>query len=450
MEPTTSADLETVAAEKSEILSQEAQDRKPEIQALATGNDSSEASRGVKRPADDNEGPDKADEMEVDGGDESNDVDITTEADKPLSKNQLRKLKRRKLWEDQREDRKEKRKEKRHNKQERKRIERETEIAQAAEEGREPVLNQQRERNRNPQTKTPVPVTVILDCQFEEYMFEKEQISLSSQVTRCYSDNRMATHPINLCISSYGGKMQERFETTLKNHHQKWKGITFAEEDFVATAQAAKELMAGPQGGSIIDVLKPTEAGDSLSLMLPEPDAKPKRNAAVPTPEPEPEDVDRSIVYLTADSPYTLERLEPNTSYVVGGIIDRNRHKGLCYKVARERKVRTAKLPIGEYMVLHDRHVLATNHVVEIMLRWLELGDWGAAFMKVIPTRKGGKLKDDADEPEDAARDEEDAEDAEDVEEETAETEAAAPPASTDKVQDSEASTGAATTAATD
>ena len=40
-----------------------------------------------------------------------------------------------------------------------------------------------------------------------------------------------------------------------------------------------------------------------------------------------------------------------------------------------------------------SRFVLATNHVCEIMLRWLELGAWGEAFMKVMPKRKGGVLK---------------------------------------------------------
>ncbi|KAF7541381.1 hypothetical protein G7054_g635 [Neopestalotiopsis clavispora] len=419
MDQTTSGGLETVAAEKSEIQAQEQQDHVPAIQSLASNGASEEANRGVKRAADDEAG---AEQQEVD---ESQDVQITTEGDaaeKPLSKNQQRKLKRQKMWEEKKQDRALKRKEKRHTQQERRRLERDEEIAKAAEEGRAPVLSR-KARNRDPKKKTQVPVSIIIDCQFEDKMFEKEQISLSSQVTRSYSDNRMAQYPVHLAVSSWGGKLEERFDSTLRAQYKQWKGVSFVKEDFVGAAKAASEIMAGEQGGTVIDVLKPTESGDSLFLGEMAPTGRAKKNDPTPQPEPEAEDVDKSIVYLTADSPYVLDRLEPNTSYVIGGIIDRNRYKGLCYQVARERNVRTAKLPIGEFMVLHDRHVLATNHVVEIMLRWLELGDWGAAFMQVIPMRKGGKLKDDVEGSEAAAEDQEAEEDEAD---EVAEADAAA------------------------
>ena len=99
------------------------------------------------------------------------------------------------------------------------------------------------------------------------------------------------------------------------------------------------------------------------------------------------------VVYLTSDSPYTLDRLQPYSTYIVGGLVDKNRHKGICYKTACDRGIKTAKLPIGEFMEMQSRFVLATNHVVEIMVRWLESGDWGESFVKVMPKRKGGVLK---------------------------------------------------------
>jgi tRNA (guanine9-N1)-methyltransferase len=99
------------------------------------------------------------------------------------------------------------------------------------------------------------------------------------------------------------------------------------------------------------------------------------------------------IIYLTSDSPHTLDRLQPYSTYIIGGLVDKNRHKGICYKIACDRGIKTAKLPIGEFMEMQSRFILATNHVVEIMVRWLECGDWAESFVKVMPKRKGGVLK---------------------------------------------------------
>ncbi|KAI1359158.1 tRNA-methyltransferase-domain-containing protein [Xylaria arbuscula] len=357
----------------------------------ANANAQSTEQRGVKRPAEDDLlNDDTGDNNAPHGTDSAEPVDASDE-NKPLSKNQQKKLKRQRLWEEGREGRRLRRIDKRHDRQARRRAEKEEEIAAAQAEGRQPVLRGDRKRHRS-MTGCQVPIGIIIDCQFEKYMNDAELISLSSQVTRCYSDNRGALHPAHLYISSYGGHLKERNETILKNHHLKWKNIHFFEGDFVEAAKDAKDRMMGPQGGQVIDLLKQSSTDEKASIESSAP--KP-----TPVPEPEGEDVDKSIFYLTADSPYTLERLEPNTCYVIGGIIDKNREKGLCYKVARGKKVRTAKLPIGEYMILQHRHVLATNHVLEIMLKWLETGDWGKAFMEIIPKRREGKLKTNEDTP---------------------------------------------------
>jgi tRNA (guanine9-N1)-methyltransferase len=296
---------------------------------------------------------------------------------KPLSKNQLKRLKRQQQWEAYKETRKAKRKEKRHEKQARKRAEREAKIAEAEAAGIDPATVLQ---TKEPWKHRPVPVTFIIDCDFEQYMRDHEIVSLSSQLVRSYAMNRKSKYQAGLHFSSWKGKLKERFETVLRNAHKNWKNVGFHEGDFREAAKQAQEQMAGPHGGEMIDLIKPS--GDSTAATDP-----------IPEGEEEGDDVDKSIVYLTSESPYTLERLEANTSYVIGGIVDKNREKGLCYKRAKDFKVRTAKLPIGEYMAMQSRYVLTTNQVVEIMAKWLECGDWGKAFLDVIPKRKGGTLK---------------------------------------------------------
>ncbi|KAK0649377.1 guanine-1-methyltransferase-domain-containing protein [Cercophora newfieldiana] len=299
----------------------------------------------------------------------------------PMSKNQLKRLRRQQQYLEYKEERKVKRKDKRHARQERKRAERDAKIAEAEAAGIDPetVLKSQVEVWHPKQ----VPVAFVIDCDFEAYMREPEIVSLSSQVTRSYSQNRKARYPGHLFVSSWGGKLKTRFETTLEKAHERWKNVHILEGDFREAARQAKELMAGEQGGEVIDLIAPRESDPAVIYS--------DGDGSVP-PEADKE-LDQSVVYLSSEAPYTLKRLEPNTTYIIGGLVDRNREKGLCYKRAKDCKVRAAKLPIGEYMKMQDRFVLTTNQVIEIMSKWLECGDWAEAFLNIIPKRKGGTLK---------------------------------------------------------
>jgi len=304
----------------------------------------------------------------------------------PLSKSQQKRLKRKQMWEDQKESRKKIRKEKKANQKAQRRAAREARIEEAVAAGVDREVAREAEKPVKRQ-KQLVPVSIILDCDFEEYMRESELVSLSSQITRCYSDNRNAEYRTHLLVCSWKGFLQRRFETVLNNSHQRWETCHFVQDDFVQAGKQAQELMRLPSGGLMIDLLRTTDDLQALRLDLHQTSQESPRLRAEETAS------DPSIVYLTSDSPYTLDRLEPYTSYVIGGIVDKNREKGLCYKRAMERGVRTAKLPIGDYMVMASRQVLTTNQVVEIMLKWLASGDWAVAFDEVIPKRKGGKLK---------------------------------------------------------
>ena len=297
----------------------------------------------------------------------------------PLSKNQQKKLKRDELWEAGRDARKTKRKEKIKEKKLQKRAAREggllasprkvTAIPNAS--GCIHPLNARIERPKLRQF-VQLPITFILDCSFDSLMNDKERKSLGSQITRVYSDNHKAPYQAHLAISSFGGHLKERFDSVLSGNYHSWKNVRFLDVDFVQAAEQAQTWMQSKQGGKMAGVFE-----------TPNPIQPAQHEKALET----------ETVYLTSDSPNTLTKLRPYSTYIIGGLVDRNRHKGVCYKAAMNSGMKTAKLPIGDYLQMASRFVLATNHVAEIMLRWLELGDWGKAFLEVIPKRKGGRLK---------------------------------------------------------
>ena len=64
-----------------------------------------------------------------------------------------------------------------------------------------------------------------------------------------------------------------------------------------------------------------------------------------------------NLVYLTADSETVLDELDPTKVYIIGGLVDRNRLKGITMKKAEEQGILTAKLPIGTYMKMSTSQV---------------------------------------------------------------------------------------------
>ncbi|KAF2429656.1 hypothetical protein EJ08DRAFT_650308 [Tothia fuscella] len=255
---------------------------------------------------------------------------------------------------------------------------------------------------------TQLPVTIIFDCSFDDLMFEQEIKSLASQITRCYSDNSRGRYKAHLVVSGFkeGTRLRERFEGPLEGQYRKWKGMRFFEEGFVEVAGMAREWMRNEEHGGVIEgALKNAVQGDQQEKSSSgvdgiedntknSGDMQDDSNPPVTTDQPpDHSHQEGEIIYLSAESDNTLTTLKPYSTYIIGGLVDRNRHKGICFKSANDKGIKTAKLPIGEFLQMNSRYVLTTNHVNEIMLKWLECGDWGEAFMKVIPKRKGGELR---------------------------------------------------------
>ena len=300
-----------------------------------------------------------------------------------MSKNQLKKLLKREKWEKERDLRRLQRREKMADKK----VRRQAMVEEARAKGGEEAVKELRKGWEGLRAKhrksTLLPFTIIIDCGYDELMNPKERVSLSSQLTRSYSENTRAKWRSNLMFSSFDKLLKDRFDNVLPAH-KNWKGIKIIQEDFMSAAEMAKGFMGPPRGGRF--------AGPFAGMT----DAKPE---------------DGEIIYLSSDSDNTLTELKPYDTYIIGGLVDKNRHKAVCYKSAMAKGIKTAKLPIGDYIQMASRSVLTTNHVVDIMLKWLELGDWGEAFMKVLPQRKGGKLRTESNEAGDGDEAEEDHED---------------------------------------
>ncbi|PXF43893.1 tRNA (guanine(9)-N1)-methyltransferase [Gracilariopsis chorda] len=100
----------------------------------------------------------------------------------------------------------------------------------------------------------------------------------------------------------------------------------------------------------------------------------------------------KRLVYLTHDAEDVLETLDPSDVYVIGGLVDRNRLKGVTRQKADALSLRSARLNLNENIsIQHGTPVLTVNHCVEILLHTANGLSWKDAYLKVLPLRKGVK-----------------------------------------------------------
>ncbi|XP_072898517.1 tRNA methyltransferase 10 homolog A [Hemitrygon akajei] len=239
----------------------------------------------------------------------------------PISKRQMKKLMREKQWQDLKEQRKQKRKEKKL----KKKLERQTRIEDGIEEST---------KKRFKKDIIPSNVRVALDCSFDSLMVLKDVKKLHNQIQRCYAENRRATHPVKMFLTSHSGQLKKNMDENDKGWVN-WKGITVTSNHFS-------------------EIIKKED-----------------------------------LIYLTSDSPNVLNELDASKAYVIGGLVDHNHHKGLTYDNALKLGIAHAQLPLGNYVKMNSRKVLTVNHVFEIILAYLEKQDWEKAFFTVLPQRKG-------------------------------------------------------------
>ncbi|XP_034627943.1 tRNA methyltransferase 10 homolog A [Trachemys scripta elegans] len=194
--------------------------------------------------------------------------------------------------------------------------------------------NEGSDRKRIRRDVVPSTLRLIIDCSFDNLMVLKDVKKLHKQIQRCYAENRKALHPVQFYLTSHGGQLKNNMNENDKGWVN-WKDIHISSEHY-------NELIKK-----------------------------------------------EDLVYLTSDSPDVLNELDETKAYVIGGLVDHNHHKGITYKKALEHGIGHAQLPLGNFVKMNSRKVLAVNHVFEIILSYLEKKNWKEAFFSVLPPRKG-------------------------------------------------------------
>ncbi|KAG2492323.1 hypothetical protein HYH03_009274 [Edaphochlamys debaryana] len=177
---------------------------------------------------------------------------------------------------------------------------------------------------------------VIIDLDWEDKMTEADTRHLMQQLHFSYAANKHVEKPVHMMLTSFKG------------------GI----------AATATKMISG------IDNWHVTRTEQHYSELFAAPEQR------------------QQLVYLTADSEVELEELDPAKVYIIGGMVDHNRYKGLCEGSARAAGIATARLPISKHVQLASRAVLTVNHVFQILAEWYNRRDWAAVLDAVLPMRK--------------------------------------------------------------
>ena len=96
-----------------------------------------------------------------------------------------------------------------------------------------------------------------------------------------------------------------------------------------------------------------------------------------------------------ADAEEELTELDGGKAYIIGGIVDRNRHKGLCRSRAEAGGIRTARLPIRDYLRLQAAPVMTVNQVsVLSAVKWTQFQPpWRPVSLRRLASRQGTAIK---------------------------------------------------------
>ena len=273
--------------------------------------------------------------------------DIIENITSTMSKRQLKRMKQREQWEKVK-------KQIRKNKRERQKAKKQLLKEQQQQQQQQPTQQQQqpestsqtiyptRKERQDMQHQKSLPgIKILIDCDFDHLMSDKDINSMSRQISDIYSINRKSETPFNLILYNVCPQLESYLT---KNNCQNWYAITIYKKGMFASFD------------EFVNKVLKTELNH--------------------------------IVYLSADSENEIQNVDNEHVYIIGGIVDRNRYKGLCYNKAKELNISHGRFPIDEYIKMSACKVLTTNHTFAILNKFQQVKNWKEAFMEIIPKRK--------------------------------------------------------------
>ncbi|EFA77867.1 Putative RNaseIII [Heterostelium album PN500] len=322
-------------------------------------------------------------ELQNDNSNNENNIDTTNnnnnadEEQKPLSKGQMKRKIKEERWNQVKDQRKE------YLKQKKKEIKKRKHQEMSREQKLEKKLKKQK-KQRDPST-IEYSGNVVLDMEMSDLMNEKEMRSTVNQVCYLYGANTKSEHPLKIAITGYKGKIRDMMEAM--NGVPNWKSVSKHEQTYM-------DLFNNQVDDDVTKVVNENENNNNNNNDNNDNENNDNNNNNNNNNNSVKKLSKDQLVYLTAESPNILQKIDPTKHYIIGSFVDHNKLKGYTYKKATEQGIATAQLPIAEYIQLSSRKVLAINHVFEILLQFAHNNDWKESFEKVIPSRKQTKDED--------------------------------------------------------
>jgi tRNA (guanine9-N1)-methyltransferase len=178
---------------------------------------------------------------------------------------------------------------------------------------------------------------VIIDCSFDPLMRMEEICSLAKQIKYLYGVNVRAENPLHLILTSLDVPKQT--------------SAAAASPASSMSATAASAPAPGWPSQEVVTTGSLLSRLDGFDRLLFD---RTSCHFAAAYPA-------SSLIYLTAESDNVLTKLDPQKIYVIGGLVDHNRMKGICHAQAIKAGLTTARLPIQEFLVNERRTVITVN-----------------------------------------------------------------------------------------